>query len=95
MQREGSHSSTTSSSDITLGSQDSRPQHALDSDSDSDSDFVPSETSDDRAFIASDTEKLSLFSDGDREDDVVMMSDFYDCMDMEDQTVGGFMTNFD
>lgn len=93
MSLESSHGSTMSSSGITLGSQDSRLQDV--SDSDSDSDFVPSETSDDRAFIASDTEKLSLSSDVDPEEDVVMMSEFYDCMDMDDQTVGGFMANLD
>lgn len=46
---------------ISLGSQDSVIQGLPDSEIDSD--YVPSEMSEDRAFLASDTEQLSYLSD--------------------------------
>ncbi|KAJ5562657.1 hypothetical protein N7535_002897 [Penicillium sp. DV-2018c] len=66
----------TSCSGATLGSQDSEPQDVPNSELDSD--YVPSEMSEDRAFLASDTEELSYVSDDSSNMEDPVMSMIYD-----------------
>lgn len=75
----------TSCSGTTLGSQDSEPQDVPNSELDSD--YVPSEMSEDRAFVASDTEQLSYFSDNNSNAEDPIMSIIYDYTSHEDRTV--------
>ena len=80
-----SYDDDTSCSGITLGSQDSEPQDAPNSAHDSD--YVPSEMSEDRAFLASDTEQLSYFSDNSSDAEDPIMSIIYDYTSHENRTV--------
>ena len=66
----------TCCSGATLGSQDSEPQDVPNSELDSD--YVPSEMSEDRAFLASDTEELSYVSDNSFNMEDPVMSIIYD-----------------
>ena len=75
----------TSCSGTTLGSQDSEPQDVPNSEIDSD--YVPSEMSEDRAFLASDTEQLSYFSDNSSIAEDPIMSIIYDYTSHEDRKV--------
>ncbi|KAJ6105187.1 hypothetical protein N7523_010261, partial [Penicillium sp. IBT 18751x] len=79
---------TSSYSGTTLGSSDTEPQDT--GYSDIDYDYVPSETSEDRAFIASDTEDLSCCSDrtSDSEKSVQNILDEY-LMDRDEETTTG------
>ena len=69
----------------TLGSQDSEPQEVPNSELDSD--YVPSEMSEDRAFLASDTEQLSYFSDNSSNAEDPIMNIIYDYRTNEDRKV--------
>lgn len=80
-----SHDDDACCSGITLGSQDSEPQDVPNSDVDSD--YVPSEMSEDRAFLASDAEKLSYFSDNSSDADDPIMSIIYDYRSHKDRKV--------
>ncbi|KAJ5301237.1 hypothetical protein N7508_006100 [Penicillium antarcticum] len=75
----------TSCSGATLGSQDSEPQDV--SDSELDSDYVPSEMSEDRAFLASDAEELSYVSDNSSNMEDPVMSIIYDYSSRGDRQV--------
>ncbi|KAJ5100804.1 hypothetical protein N7456_006856 [Penicillium angulare] len=76
MSAQASYETDTSCSGMTLGSRDSEPLEFPSSQPDSD--YVPSETSEDREFIASDAEQLSYFSDSNSQADDPVMSIIYD-----------------
>jgi hypothetical protein len=80
-----SYDDDASCSGATLGSQDSEPQDVPNSELDSD--YVPSEMSEDRAFLASDTEQLSYFSDNSSSMEDPIMSIIYDYTSHEDRKV--------
>lgn len=67
----------SSCSGTTLGSKDTEPRGSILSELDSD--YIPSETSDDGAFIGSDTEELACDSDrmSDSRDSVMSLLDDY------------------
>lgn len=80
-----SHDDDTSCGGTTLGSQDSELQDVPNSELDSD--YVPSEMSEDRAFVASDTEQLSYFSDNSSNAEDPVMSIIYDYTSHDDRKV--------
>jgi hypothetical protein len=80
-----SNSLSGDESGISLGSQDSVIQDLPDSEIDSD--YVPSEMGEDRAFLASDTEQLSYLSDGSSSPHDPILSILYDYTIQEDNKV--------